>query len=146
MPPWSAHLPARGSGSPERLRLMAPLCGLRSAANEWRTRNSARVARSSSWSWARRSVAAGTKALCAFGAIWSACEHNVPGPLSAKQQRRLEQGGGGHNSLLPCNRPASTALGNAWPAPTCASQPPGPELDQILHMAEPAGPLRLPLR
>ena len=41
---------------------------------------------------------------------------------------------------------ASTALGNAWPAPTCASNPPGPELDQILHMAEPAGPSRLPLR
>ena len=32
------------------------------------------------------------------------------------------------------------------PAPICASQPPGPELDQILHMAEPAGPSRLPLR
>ena len=41
---------------------------------------------------------------------------------------------------------ASTALGNAWPAPTCASQPLGPDPDQILHMAEPARPSRLTLR
>ena len=36
----------------------------------------------------------------------SACEFNVPRPLSAKQQRRFGQGGGGHSWTWPCNRPS----------------------------------------
>ena len=41
---------------------------------------------------------------------------------------------------------SSTALGSPWPAPPHASQPPGPELDRVLDLAEAAGPSRLPLR
>ncbi|OLQ14690.1 hypothetical protein AK812_SmicGene1121 [Symbiodinium microadriaticum] len=38
---------------------------------------------------------------------------------------------------------SSTALGSPWPAPPHASQPPGPELDRVLDLAEAAGPSRL---
>ena len=40
----------------------------------------------------------------------------------------------------------STALGSPWPAPPHASQRQGPALDQVLDLADTAGPSRLPLR
>ena len=41
---------------------------------------------------------------------------------------------------------AATTLGNTWLVPACASQEHGPELDQVLNLAESSGPSRLPLR
>ena len=40
---------------------------------------------------------------------------------------------------------ASTALGCSWPVPH-PSQRVGPDLDQVLHLADAPGPSRLPLR
>ena len=43
-------------------------------------------------------------------------------------------------------RAAQLESARPWPAPPHASQPPGPELDRVLDLAEAAGPSRLPLR
>ena len=96
--------------------------------------------------WAQGSGAVGTRERCASCAICRVRAQRAPPTLRTAARAAWSRRWWSQLAASVQQAVAATALGNTWLVPACASQEHGPELDQVLNLAESSGPCRSPLR